>query len=541
MKKTALGGNWARIPIRYDYTTKDYRAAYPTWEYDSFWVQCEDIYTWEELLGMAEGWAYDHWRNNHMSEPESRYRYVSYVAGLPVEDIAKNMLNDKVEWKDGEVKFERLGSRRKVASQFTDELVGEWLSNVQDDVYAELGINSLPHDEEFVTYFEALMRAIKNSSATSADVTEGAIGIASDWYNAHTAALAAECVFYGKDPERDVYPNFIYSRMGIARRRKSATIYNSADDFANEIMNHIIYQDYDQLRDVDVRDERSVREAVDAYLKRMIDRSEDLIYDIVVDFGHDDGEIVEFMEWDFGDYVEDMFDQDDIEWFESEPYSLNDIVDWFYNSSNAYPMLVDEVSTEILDDADYLEENRGNPMKMRAFNRTASSVSWDDDGEVAWGKSLNDKYIVTVFQMGDGGSSDPYVVQVYDANADLEEDDPLVYEFVDSNAGRAHAIEVAEGFVSKLGKRSSKKTAIYSWKVEHYPLTADQRARGVVFSSALLNYTIGGDQAIESEVIHEVYGNDPEKAETITRFKDFSFFKDMAEDMGYQCVVIERS
>ena len=295
MKKTALGGNWARIPIRYDYTTKDYRAAYPTWEYDSFWVQCEDIYTWEELLGMAEGWAYDHWRNNHMSEPESRYRYVSYVAGLPVEDIAKNMLNDKVEWKDGEVKFERLGSRRKVASQFTDELVGEWLSNVQDDVYAELGINSLPHDEEFVTYFEALMRAIKNSSATSADVTEGAIGIASDWYNAHTAALAAECVFYGKDPERDVYPNFIYSRMGIARRRKSATIYNSADDFANEIMNHIIYQDYDQLRDVDVRDERSVREAVDAYLKRMIDRSEDLIYDIVVDFGHDDGEIVEFI------------------------------------------------------------------------------------------------------------------------------------------------------------------------------------------------------------------------------------------------------
>lgn len=460
MKKTALGGNWARIPIRYDYTTKDYMAAYPTWEYDSFWVQCEDIYTWEELLGMAEGWAYDHWRNNHMSEPESRYRYVSYVAGLPVEDIAKNMLNDKVEWKDGEVKFERLGSRRKVASQFTDELVGEWLSNVQDDVYAELGINSLPHDEEFVTYFEALMRAIKNSSATSADVTEGAINIASDWYNAHTAALAAECVFYGKDPERDVYPNFIYSRMGIARRHKSASIYNSADDFANEIMNHIIYQDYDQLRDVDVRDERSVREAVDAYLKRMIDRSEDLIYDIVVDFGHDDGEIVNFMEWDFGDYVDDRFDQDELEWFESEPYSLNDITDWFYNSSNAYPMLVDEVSTEILDNADYLEENRGNPMKMRAFGR---------------------------------------------------------------------------------GKTSSKKTADYSWETMQLPLTADQRARGVVFSSALLNYTIGGDQAIESEVIHEVYGDDPEKAETITRLKDFSFFKNMAKDMGYQCVVIERS
>ena len=57
-------------------------------------------------------------------------------------------------------------------------------------------------------------------------------------------------------------------------------------------------------------------------------------------------------------------------------------------------------------------------------------------------------------------------------------------------------------------------------------LTADQKARGVIFSSTLSNHTIEHAE----DTIHEVFKDDPNKYETIRNLKDIEFFKDSMWD-----------
>jgi len=53
------------------------------------------------------------------------------------------------------------------------------------------------------------------------------------------------------------------------------------------------------------------------------------------------------------------------------------------------------------------------------------------------------------------------------------------------------------------------------------PLTADQKSRGVIFSSTLSNATTEE----ECDTIHEVKETDRDVYGTITRLKDISFFR----------------
>lgn len=77
----------------------------------------------------------------------------------------------------------------------------------------------------------------------------------------------------------------------------------------------------------------------------------------------------------------------------------------------------------------------------------------------------------------------------------------------------------------------------YSWKNRYYKLTKDQRERGVIYSSQLVNHTIhDGD-----DVIHEVFRDQEDKYEVIARLKDVKFFKNMAKDFGYNVEHIQRS
>lgn len=76
----------------------------------------------------------------------------------------------------------------------------------------------------------------------------------------------------------------------------------------------------------------------------------------------------------------------------------------------------------------------------------------------------------------------------------------------------------------------------YRWIKRNYKLTKDQKARGVIFSSQLNNYTFG-----QIGEIHEVFATDEDKHEKIKRLKDVSFFKNIARSEGCSCELIERS
>lgn len=78
-----------------------------------------------------------------------------------------------------------------------------------------------------------------------------------------------------------------------------------------------------------------------------------------------------------------------------------------------------------------------------------------------------------------------------------------------------------------------------SWKKINRELTADQRARGVVFSSQLVNYTLGDTE--DTALVHEVIPGECNVPEKIDLLTDVSFFKRMARDMGYRVVEIVRS
>lgn len=78
-----------------------------------------------------------------------------------------------------------------------------------------------------------------------------------------------------------------------------------------------------------------------------------------------------------------------------------------------------------------------------------------------------------------------------------------------------------------------------SWKKINRKLTADQMDRGVVFSSQLVNYTLGDTE--DTALVHEVIPGECNVTEKIRLLKDVSFFKRMARDMGYRVVEIVRS
>lgn len=77
-----------------------------------------------------------------------------------------------------------------------------------------------------------------------------------------------------------------------------------------------------------------------------------------------------------------------------------------------------------------------------------------------------------------------------------------------------------------------------AYKKIHRKLTADQRARGVIFSSAIVNYN---NRETEAGTIHEVKSTDDDKDETIRRLKDTRFFQSMARDFHWNVEEIIRT
>lgn len=71
-----------------------------------------------------------------------------------------------------------------------------------------------------------------------------------------------------------------------------------------------------------------------------------------------------------------------------------------------------------------------------------------------------------------------------------------------------------------------------SFRTKNLPLTADQRERGIIYSSVL----IVTNRPDVKRVLHEVHKDDPDKYEKIRNLKDVGFFKSMARDLGYNVI-----
>lgn len=76
----------------------------------------------------------------------------------------------------------------------------------------------------------------------------------------------------------------------------------------------------------------------------------------------------------------------------------------------------------------------------------------------------------------------------------------------------------------------------YRWIKRNYKLTKEQKERGVIFSSELRNYTLH-----DVGKIHEVFADQEDRCEVISRLKDVKFFKNWAQEEGFNCELIERS
>lgn len=76
----------------------------------------------------------------------------------------------------------------------------------------------------------------------------------------------------------------------------------------------------------------------------------------------------------------------------------------------------------------------------------------------------------------------------------------------------------------------------YRWIERNYKLTKEQKERGVIFSSELRNYTLN-----DVGKIHEVFADQEDRDEVISRLKDVKFFKNWAQEEGFNCELIERS
>ena len=71
-----------------------------------------------------------------------------------------------------------------------------------------------------------------------------------------------------------------------------------------------------------------------------------------------------------------------------------------------------------------------------------------------------------------------------------------------------------------------------SWKTKTLKLTADQKKRGVIYSSKLIVTNCSDIK----ERLHEVFDEDPNKWEKIENLKDVSFFKSMAKNFSWDVV-----
>ncbi len=71
-----------------------------------------------------------------------------------------------------------------------------------------------------------------------------------------------------------------------------------------------------------------------------------------------------------------------------------------------------------------------------------------------------------------------------------------------------------------------------SFRTKYLPLTADQKERGIIYSSVL----IVTNRPEVKRVLHEVHKDDPRKDEMIRNLKDVDFFKGMARDLGYNVI-----
>lgn len=69
------------------------------------------------------------------------------------------------------------------------------------------------------------------------------------------------------------------------------------------------------------------------------------------------------------------------------------------------------------------------------------------------------------------------------------------------------------------------------WKTKRLKLTKDQKARGVIFSSAL----IVTNREIET-TIHEVLATDPDAERKIANLRDVNFFKGLAAEFGFDVI-----
>jgi hypothetical protein len=70
-----------------------------------------------------------------------------------------------------------------------------------------------------------------------------------------------------------------------------------------------------------------------------------------------------------------------------------------------------------------------------------------------------------------------------------------------------------------------------SWKTKTLRLTADQKSRGVIYSSQLIVLN-----AETNNTLHEVYDDGPNKWQKIENLKDVKFFKNFARDLGWDAI-----
>lgn len=70
-----------------------------------------------------------------------------------------------------------------------------------------------------------------------------------------------------------------------------------------------------------------------------------------------------------------------------------------------------------------------------------------------------------------------------------------------------------------------------SFTTRRYPLTKDQKARGVIYSSQITNYSINSPGEL-----HEVFRDDADARHKIELLEDVGFFRRMCRGEGWRAV-----
>ncbi len=71
------------------------------------------------------------------------------------------------------------------------------------------------------------------------------------------------------------------------------------------------------------------------------------------------------------------------------------------------------------------------------------------------------------------------------------------------------------------------------FRTEYLNLTEEQKSRGVIYSSRLV---VTNNPHIDNGIIHEVFGDDPDKDRMIRNLENVGFFEGMANDLGWDVV-----